>query len=304
MRRPNDRDVLPFAIPDRAGTQEAVDIEHGRLLRPQRENWDTGLDELDSMLGGGLHPGDLTVLAAYTGFGKSSFIDQLALRLSTCISTIYFSLEMNRARTTERLIAKIMRKPVPYVQALMSYENVPESLRAAVEKLQFDRNLRLVQTELDVPTTLASVMTQIDASGARLIILDDVTYLEEWAENAYGRVDSNKREIMRHLAQLAQERRVHVLSVHQLKAPTGPVNRRPSVGDISDSYHVAKIADTVLILHRPHIGDVARDSVVELLVRKNRNGPPCTLHVAWDGPTMSFRDMHPDEQARLTCCKH
>ena len=66
----------------------------------------TGIRPLDHVLGGGLHRGELTVVAGRPGMGKSAFM--MELMLNACreegIKATAFSLEMSRDRYKKRLM--------------------------------------------------------------------------------------------------------------------------------------------------------------------------------------------------------
>jgi len=49
----------------------------------------TGIDELDRVLGGGIVPGSVILVAGEPGIGKSTLLTQLALKLSSQQSVLY-----------------------------------------------------------------------------------------------------------------------------------------------------------------------------------------------------------------------
>lgn len=77
----DNRELWPV-IDDRGifSTTDNSQRESSGLLNPSgsNERIPTGLPSLDSILGGGVSPGKLNVLCAYTGVGKSSFAVHLA----------------------------------------------------------------------------------------------------------------------------------------------------------------------------------------------------------------------------------
>jgi replicative DNA helicase len=296
--------IIPFPINFRAGSSEMVAAMNGRAARPPFLSWETGLAELDYALGGGLHPGELTVVGARTGKGKSSFVDQLALTLSRAIPTTYFSYEMRYNRTIERMVSKITNIPALAVRIMLS-KPPPMDVRisAAIDQLMYGRTLRVAQSDHEIPSDLNTAFVQLIEDQSRLAIFDALEDLDDWDSVAGQRADYAPRDVLRRITQFAQEGQIHVISVHQLQRPTGTRARKPDEGDLADSFHVAKKADNVIMIHRPFGDDPALDNVAELIIRKNRNGPTCTIHVEWYGKTMSYRDMLPSEQERLTCCK-
>jgi replicative DNA helicase len=291
-----------FVLNFRAGQGEQIEIDNGRAPRYPFESWETGLSCLDeeTVLGGGLHPGETSVVAAVTGRGKSAFADQLADKISMTIPTSYFSFEMGSDTTTERLIAKRTGYTVLQVRKKLGEFPVDPKIEKALEVLQYERHLHIIEGSLDEPMTLDDCFDRILLDQSRFVIFDSMDFVVDWSVQSH-RADYPARDVFRRLRSFIKQHRIHVMSVHQLKAPMGP-NRKPDVGDMADSYFVSKAADTVIIIHRPDIeGDFA--DVAEFLVRKNRNGRICTLPVEWYGQTMSYRDMMPSRYERYEASK-
>jgi replicative DNA helicase len=84
---------------------EAFDAQLQRLLRGEKDTCvSTSLSSLDWVLGGGLRPGQLWVLAARPGVGKTVFALRLAAHASQLGHRVaFFSMEMSQAEITQRL---------------------------------------------------------------------------------------------------------------------------------------------------------------------------------------------------------
>lgn len=84
---------------------------YDELVRQTREKnflgeykQETGFKSLDYMLGGGIHPGDLFVLASKTGEGKSMFTMQVVVNLAAAGNRVgVLSLEMSEAENIKRI---------------------------------------------------------------------------------------------------------------------------------------------------------------------------------------------------------
>jgi DNA repair protein RadA/Sms len=61
------------------------------IKRDQKDRFFTGFAEYDTVLGGGIVPGSVTLLAGDPGIGKSTLLLQLALKLSSKDSILYIS---------------------------------------------------------------------------------------------------------------------------------------------------------------------------------------------------------------------
>lgn len=117
-----------------------------RMLRwePIETGLRTGLDALDAITGG-LNQGELCVLAASTGYGKSMLASSIALNVAmnkdNPKSVMLFSLEMMDDQMSERAIANIARVNIKEFEA--EYERVVDGfyLRQYKDKL-IDRTIR------------------------------------------------------------------------------------------------------------------------------------------------------------------
>ncbi|MCD4761507.1 DNA repair protein RadA [bacterium] len=77
-------------------------VDLGRLSKSPERRILVGIDELDRVLGGGLVPGSLVLLAGEPGIGKSTLISQLANSLRSKSKTIYVSGEESALQIRNR----------------------------------------------------------------------------------------------------------------------------------------------------------------------------------------------------------
>ena len=64
---------------------------------------DTGIGDLNAVLGGGLMPGGVTLIAGQPGIGKSTILMQIAAYIAKGKKVLYASGEVQHRRTTWRL---------------------------------------------------------------------------------------------------------------------------------------------------------------------------------------------------------
>lgn len=98
-----------------------VDRTNGRVLRGEKisdvkigtlgTRLDTGLQQLNEVLGGGFMPGGVTLLAGQPGIGKSTLLLQLALTLGAADPVLYVSGEESAGQV--RLRAERVTKKLP-----------------------------------------------------------------------------------------------------------------------------------------------------------------------------------------------
>lgn len=261
----------------------------------------TGIWPLDRILNGGMRSGEITLIAAPTGHGKSALGEQIALEASKKFRTTFFALEMGRRRTETRLLGKVLHTDIHSVQNLMELEHDHPKLQAAFESLAYERMLIVEERDDSAAFTFDHVLAMICANEPKLVILDHPRHLDDWHGTAKTQAYASATNIVRRLVAAARDLNIHIVVVCQTKVQLQ--GKRPRKEDIADTYALAQAADAVVMIHRPFRGKEMADNVAELIVDKNRNGAEGMLHTRWHGPTMTYSELMPAEEARLECCK-
>ena len=284
----------------RAGLDSLVRAQAG-IAEPDVLTMRTEIAGLDHMLRGGLRVGDLSVVGARTGIGKSAFAEQIALAVSSRHKTHYFALELGFRMTENRMLGKLLGWHLHRVTGLRQHHPDDRHLLDALESLTYEHNLLIEERDQLEDYTSRDSVDAIAASSARFIVVDHPRHLDDWSAGAHGRSDLAAAIVKRLLA-VARELEIHILIVAQTKAEYIK-GRKPLCYDVADTGVLAQAAATVLMLHRPFQGHNG-DDIAELIVDKNRHGPEGICHTRWAGRTMSFLDFTPDEVEAITrCCK-
>jgi replicative DNA helicase len=238
---------------------------------------------LDRMLAGGLHRGELILLAARTSVGKTS----LALQLTRNILdqeqiAAWFSIEMDRQALWDRLVSTEARLPVEKVR---NY-GIPGAVndRELVAIAEADGKL----TELGrgrFPVIDSRGITISDIRNAALALQAErgqvgllvVDYIQLAASP--GRRDQNRvleiGEVSRGLRQLAGELNCPVLALAQLRRGAGEgENKVPLLSDLRESGNLEQDADVVLFLDREELynKNSQKKGVVDVHIAKQRQG--------------------------------
>src|SRR5229473_1222210 len=239
----------------------------------------TGLLKLDEMTGG-LHPGELVILAARPSMGKTALAlnvaQHVAMHPNEKQTVAVFSLEMSRESLLTRMICAGARVDQQKFRA--GYLNQDERRRLAKTASE------LVQAPLFIDDTSGTHMMDIHAKLRRLksehgLALVVVGYLQ--LMSGRGRFENRNQEIStisRGLKLLAKELKVPMLVLSQLnRAPeTRPGDHRPQLSDLRESGSIEQDADLVAFIFREEIykpNDESLRGLAELLVAKQRNGP-------------------------------
>lgn len=257
----------------------------------------TGFLDLDDLLGGGLLPGQMVIVAGRPGMGKSTLGLDIcrAVSIKTNLTSVMFSLEMSRQELTMRTIAAQAQVQLNHLKdgALLSRDEW-DRIAAAVPvigkaPLFFDDSPGLNMTEIR-----AKARRLKQDHDLRLIVIDYLQLMTSGVKAENRQVEVS--EFSRQAKLLAKELDVPVVVLSQLNR--GPENRhdkRPLLSDLRESGSLEQDADIVILLHRPDMYERESDrpGEADLIVAKHRNGPTRDLTVAAQMHYSRFVDMAP-----------
>ena len=240
----------------------------------------TGFVDLDHQLTG-LHGGELIILAARPGIGKTSLAMNIAMHVATKEekAVAIFSLEMPAVQLVTRLLASQARVDVRKLRGGRLTPHDEEKIQETAQPL--------FNTRLYIDDSGALSAFDLRAKARRLKLQDDslslivIDYLQLMHQK--GRVESRQleiAEISRQLKQLAKELDVPIIALSQLNRKVEErKGGKPMLSDLRESGAIEQDADVVLFIHREDDGEegAAQDTrasmPVELIVAKQRNGP-------------------------------
>ena len=255
----------------------------------------SGLRDLDAELGG-FRPGEMTVIAARTGMGKTGLSGGIALAAARAGQPVhFFSLEMPADQIAGRLVASEASIDADRVRKGRVSDAEIDALAMAATRLgelpiNFDdRPARRISS------ILASARRACRRHGARLIIVDylQLIHADQRRDNRVQEVT----EVSQGLKAIAKECGVPVLALAQLSREVEKrPDKRPQLADLRESGAIEQDADQIIFIYRPaYYARQQNDHTVdaklaELIIAKNRHGPPKTVEVDFDGRFMRFQD--------------
>ncbi len=243
----------------------------------------TGIDEYDEMTYG-LHPGELTVVAARTSVGKTAHAGTLSWQISTRGKSVaVFLNEQAKASFIGRMLCGAASVP---------FENYRRDRLDWAEKQYIDDTVARFRTlPLYIDQRSSMSVASIKAKSARLkrngeldlILVDQLSRVSRDGLYEKGmRTDEVIGEKVSALKAVAVALQVPLLLYHQLgRASVKNQDARPTLVDLAESGKIEQHADNVLLLHRP--GYFNRDDPElkdkgELILSKQRDGPTGTVH--------------------------
>lgn len=288
----------------RVGT--IVDAEVDRLLEARRlgivsTGLSTGYKKLDENTAG-LHKGDLYIIAARPGHGKSSLVMNIATNVARPgeDGVAVFSLEMPKEQIGTRLACAERGVDASDVRRLrISDEQVAELKQAKVDLAQMplwvDDTADLSLLELrararKLQRDLVAGRMQVPCRRLGLICVDYLQLMRGLREHG----DSREQEIgsiSRGLKQLAKDLGVPVIALSQLNRDSEKQGKdhRPKLSSLRESGNIEQDADSVWFIYRPDMYDTqVTVGDAELIIAKQRNGPLATVEMHFRGATMRF----------------
>lgn len=244
----------------------------------------TGFPELDKMIDG-LHPDEMTVIAARPSMGKTSYAMNIAehLAIDLKMPIAVFSLEMSKQQLMQRLLCSRARVNLARVRdGFLSERDFPALQMAASKiadsQLWIDDASDLTIQEL---RGRARRMKQQHKIGA--VFVDYLQLLKSATKRAQENRQQEVTEVSSGLKALAKELHVPVVVLAQLSrydknAPAGKIPR-PRLHDLRESGSIEQDADNVMFLVRDEFyaeDEEARAAMAgkaTLHIEKQRNGP-------------------------------
>ena len=248
----------------------------------------TGFGVLDNVLVG-LGSGDLVLIGARPGMGKTAFALNIATNIAktTDKAICIFSLEMSNIQLATRML---------------SSEAMVDSLALRSGKLSSEQWKKIADTtahlsgfNIYVDDTAGNSVSRIRAKlhGVKNVGLVVVDYLQLMqSDRKFDSRVLEVGEISRGLKLLAKELGVPVICCAQLsRGPESRTDKRPMLSDLRDSGSIEQDADVVMFLYRDEYYKNESESgasKVEVIIAKNRHGSQGKVELGWFGQYTKF----------------
>ncbi|MBL8610764.1 MAG: replicative DNA helicase [Myxococcales bacterium] len=282
----------------------------------------TGFERYDKLTAG-LHDGDLSIVAARPGMGKTSFVLNVAVNVASPkareaahdpnqrweeagVGCAVFSLEMPREQLANRMVCSEARVDVSKMRTgFLSSQDWNRLTQAAsflgslpiwiddspvLTILDLRAKVRRLQSEFDV----------VDETGRKTrrigLVVVDYLQLMKGRDGVQSR-EQEISEISRGLKGLAKELKVPVVALSQLNRAVetrSEKSKRPQISDLRESGAIEQDADNIIFIYRDDYynrEDSPEPNVAELIIAKQRNGPTGTAKVRFDKEYTRFDNL-------------
>jgi replicative DNA helicase len=247
----------------------------------------------------------LLILAARPSLGKTALAINIARNVAETRPVVFFSLEQTRDQIFERMLSSESEVGLEDIRtgAFMADDESIKKIRAARDRLVPVFERLHVDEEGNVKAnyiTSISRKKKLEYGDIGLIVVD---YLHLMTLEA----DQNKTDglgtAVKQLRSLGKELNCPVLLLSQLNRQGESSTemgqkkkaRRPELSDLRSSGEIEQSADVVIFLYRDsyydEMGYVPDEDMVEVLVRKHRNGRTGATNLKWTPRYVKFSDL-------------
>lgn len=278
--------------------KEALYENLKELERPARAKGEitgvsTGFNSIDVKLLG-LQPGQLVIMAARPGMGKTALALNWAVAAAkqTDKAVAVFSYEMMYAELSMRLLASESCVDSRKLKTKDFNEMDLRAISGAIHKLS---NLKLFIND-NGGTNLIDIRSycrKLKAEQGLAMIVIDYLQLMPMHVKKQNR-EQEIAELSRGLKMMASELGIPVVALSQLnRSAAARTDRRPQLQDLRESGSLEQDANIVCLIHREDYYDpnTPKKGVAEIIIAKNRNGEPGTVELSWIGSQTKFAEL-------------
>lgn len=253
---------------------------------------------------GGYHPGELIILAARPGMGKTSLVLKTAIEnVKTGNSVGFFSLEMSAMQLTARAVAidtdfhlsQLIKSGFEKPKYFESFNN--HAARMSEYNLFIDDS-----PESDINSIVLKARFMKRKYDVKLLIIDYIQLMSN--SSLKGNREQEISSISRRLKLLAKELEIPIIALSQLSraVETRGSSKRPMLSDLRESGAIEQDADIIQFIYRPEYygieinGNPDYDELVsegcntEFIFAKYRGGSVATSGLKWIGDKTKFSD--------------
>lgn len=243
-----------------------------------------GFPKLDDLLGG-LEGGDMIVIGARPGVGKSAFVTQVTTSLARSGKRVgFYNLEMQEKQIYERFVVAESGIGLTRLRRAVRFlGDEEERFRRANEVLEKEDRI--------VITTGSKAMSEIRSEsrhmGYDVIVIDYLQLLradKTYRGNRYAEVGA----ISKAIKALAMELNIPVIALSQLnRVSEARDTKEPTMSELREAGDIEQDASVILLMWNLSKNDPSRKGIK---VEKQRQGRTGKLTLRFNGDLMKFEE--------------
>lgn len=242
----------------------------------------TGFSKLDEITGG-LEGGDVIVIGARPGVGKSAFTSQIILEMAKAGKRIgFYNLEMSEKQVYERLLSN---------QSGIRLNRIRRAIQfLGDERERFERaNKTLGKMDILISSgtkSVSEIRNECRHQELDCIIIDYLQLVR--ADTRYQSRASEVGAISKAIKALAMELNVPIIALSQLNRTSEMrETKEPTMGELREAGDIEQDASIIILLWNLDNEDKTRKG---LKVDKNRQGELGKIVYRFDGNEMRFQE--------------
>ncbi len=245
---------------------------------------------------GGFQNGEITVIAARPGIGKSAIVNEILLNaaLKQKKKVALFNLEMSKEQIALRMYSNLLHVPLNELSKCDSVE-----LCMAKERLK-EAEIYVNTSAFTLEQICRAVRVQKKRKGLDLLCIDYLQLMETREKQKDRRLEVE--HITRQLKLLAMELQIPIVALSQLSRNAEVSDREPILSDLRESGSIEQDASQVIFLHREKGKEGAFgyrediDRFLKVIIAKNRNGAIGICYMKFEADTMTFIEVEKNGQ--------
>ena len=243
-----------------------VKLESGEAAKPMPTPW----NNLNRVLKGGIAPGELAILAARPGVGKTALAGCFGIETARAGHPVMF---VSREVKDETVAARIMSREAKidsriFREGIQIAPDLMPKIRKA-QSLLDSAPIEIIERSI-APMTPREVRRLAKARGRLGLIVIDYLQLME-PDNRSNSREREVAEMSRAFKQLALDCNCPVLLLSQMSRKAEEENREPRLSDLRESGAIEQDADIVIFLHTPRQSLESPSPDVKVKVAKGRS---------------------------------
>ena len=259
----------------------------------------SGLPSFDKKYGG-FKPGELVILGARPGVGKTQFILNVALQVSLNHPVAFFSCDVSLSDLCKRIITSLSSINIYKIERLSLSDDEKDKLSNYTE--EFNKHQLFINdgNALTIQALRLKCEEVVRDHGVKLIVLDNLHYLCK-SHNRYSR-ELEINYICQELRQIAIDLDVCLFASSQLSRSVEyrGGTKVPMLSDLRESGAIEQEADKVLFLYCASYYNINEDeyghstkNTAELHIAKNNSGELGMIPLKRDSSFAPYHEFDP-----------
>jgi replicative DNA helicase len=257
----------------------------------------TGIIDFDNKMGA-FRPGQMVVIAARPGMGKTILGTQIALyNALNGIPTLYLSLEMSGDELAGRIVAGSIGIDSASIQNRNLNHDEWKMMEGASDRMSDIPMFIHDKATVSIASMRAVIRKYVRSHDVGAVVIDYIGLVSEPKDKGENREQQVSR-ISRFCKLESKESHIPIFVLAQLNRENEKRgDKRPILSDLRESGSIEQDADTVMFLHRPDIAGSetypdgsSTENIVEIIVAKRRGGRTGMVKAIFSGSEQLIKD--------------